>query len=313
MSHLALSGLIKALGGTGQVTGFFLVLARVTPLFLLAPLFSSKMMPVRVRGIIAVALSIGLTPMALHGQTIPSSPMGVAGSIIVQVLVGLAFAFAVGAVFAAVEAAGHLVDNASGLSFGATVDPINGNAGGTFASLYGLVGTAIFIAIGGDAWTLRGLSRTFALVPLGKSPQISALVAGAQSAFAGILVSALEVAAPVILALLVSWGLLALGKASIVALLAGIVVLDLGVQGLHISNQSAIYALRGEARSRLTTAYMVAYFLGGTVLSAATSALYAGAGWEAVCALGAGTSAVALAAWVATESARPAAPVTQRA
>ena len=117
----------------------------------------------------------------------------------------------------------------------------------------------------------------------------------------------------VILALLVSWGLLALGKGSVVALLAGIVVLDLGVQGLHISNQSAIYALRGEARSRLTTAYMVAYFLGGTALSAATSALYAAAGWEAVCALGAGTSAVALAAWVATESARPAAPVGQRA
>ena len=130
--------------------------------------------------------------------------MHVAGAIIVQVLVGLAFAFAVGAVFAAVDAAGHLVDNASGLSFGATVDPINGNQGGTFASLYGLVGTAIFIAIGGDAWTLRGLSRTFTLVPLGKSPQLSALVGGAQSAFASIFVSALEVAAPVMLALLIT-------------------------------------------------------------------------------------------------------------
>jgi flagellar biosynthetic protein FliR len=204
MSHATLANAVKALGGTSEVTAFFLVLARVTPLFILAPLFSSKMLPMRARGIIAAALSIGLTPMAMHGHAIPSSPMGVAGSIIVQVLVGLAFAFAVGAVFAAVDAAGHLVDNGSGFSFGATVDPINGNQGGTFASLYGLVGTAIFIAIGGDAWALRGLSRTFALVPLGKSPQLMALIGGAQSAFASILVSALEVAAPVILALLIT-------------------------------------------------------------------------------------------------------------
>jgi flagellar biosynthetic protein FliR len=142
--------------------------------------------------------------VALHGQTIPSSPMPVAAAIVIQLLVGLAFAFAIGAVFAAVDAAGHLVDNGSGFSFGATVDPINGNQGGTFTSLYGLVGTAIFLAIGGDAWTLRGLTRTFTLVPLGKAPKLTAMVAGAESAFASIFVSALEVAAPVMLALLIT-------------------------------------------------------------------------------------------------------------
>ncbi len=204
MAAVTLANAVKALGGTGAVTAFFLVLARVTPLFVLAPLFSSKMLPLRVRGIVAVALSIGLTPVAMHGQRIPSSPMPLAGAVVVQLLVGLAFAFAVGAVFAAVDAAGHLVDNGSGFSFGATVDPINGNQGGTFASLYGLVGTAIFVAIGGDAWTLRGLTRTFTLVPLGKAPALTALVGGAQSAFASIFVAALEVAAPVLLALLIT-------------------------------------------------------------------------------------------------------------
>ena len=50
---------------------------------------------------------------------------------------------------------------ASGFSFGATIDPINGNQGGVFTSMYALIGTAMFIAIGGDAWMLRGISRTF--------------------------------------------------------------------------------------------------------------------------------------------------------
>jgi predicted MFS family arabinose efflux permease len=104
-----------------------------------------------------------------------------------------------------------------------------------------------------------------------------------------------------ILTLLASWGLLAFGKSSVIALIFGIVALDLGAQAMHISNQSAIYTLHGQARSRLTTAYMVAYFLGGVVLSAATSALYATGGWGAVCALGAATAAFGFVAWLVTE------------
>lgn len=101
--------------------------------------------------------------------------------------------------------------------------------------------------------------------------------------------------------LLASWGLLALGRNDVPVLLAGIVVLDLGAQGIHISNQSTIYALRPEARSRLTTAYMVAYFLGGAVLSALTSVLYGSGGWSAVCLLGAGTAGLALLIWLASD------------
>lgn len=78
-------------------------------------------------------------------------------------------------------------------------------------------------------------------------------------------------------------------------------MLDLGVQGLHISNQSAIYSLRPEARSRLTTAYMVAYFLGGAALSAVSSSLYGSDGWSGVCLLGAGTALLGLLVWTVTE------------
>jgi predicted MFS family arabinose efflux permease len=115
-----------------------------------------------------------------------------------------------------------------------------------------------------------------------------------------------------ILITLASWGAMALGKSSVAALIAGIALLDLGVQGSHISNQSAIYTLRPEARSRLTTAYMVAYFLGGAALSAITASLYGSDGWGGVCVLGAATALLALVAWVVTEAAarrRPSAAV----
>lgn len=203
MSQATLSTLLAGIG-PAKVTGFFLVLARLAPLFVVAPLFSSAMVPSRVRTIVAVGLSIGLTPLAVHGQQIPSDPLSVAALMVEQLLVGLAFSMAVGAVFAAVQAAGSLTDLIAGFSFGSIVDPIDNSQAGPMTSLYGLVGLAMFIAIGGDAWMLRGLAQTFNLVPLTKGPQISSLTAGVESAVASILVSAVEVAAPVLLALLVT-------------------------------------------------------------------------------------------------------------
>jgi predicted MFS family arabinose efflux permease len=101
-----------------------------------------------------------------------------------------------------------------------------------------------------------------------------------------------------LIVLLLSWAVLAAGKVTVIPLIIGIAALDLGVQGVHISNQSVIYGLDAEARSRLTTAYMVSYFLGGAILSAVTSTLYSSAGWDGVCLLGAITAAIMLAGWV---------------
>lgn len=203
MTEASLQTLLHALGGA-HIVGFFLVLARVTPLFVIAPLFSSTMVPPQVRAVVAVALSIGLTGVAVHGQQVPTDPLAVAGLVVVQLLVGLAFSFAVGAVFAAIQAAGTLTDSLSGFSYGAILDPINGNQGGALTSLYSLVGLALFIAIGGDAWTLRGLARTFTLVPLTGGVQLGPLATGAEQAFGSIFISALEIAAPVMLAMLIT-------------------------------------------------------------------------------------------------------------
>jgi predicted MFS family arabinose efflux permease len=98
--------------------------------------------------------------------------------------------------------------------------------------------------------------------------------------------------------LAVSWGVLALGSRSLPALVLGIVLLDLAVQGAHISNQSEVYRLRPEARSRLTTAYMCVNFMGGVVGSASSAWVYGVGGWSAVCSAGVGFSLVAIGLWL---------------
>jgi len=92
-----------------------------------------------------------------------------------------------------------------------------------------------------------------------------------------------------------SFALLWAGRTSLAALIIGIVVLDMGTQGMQITNQALIYALRPDARSRINSAYMVCYFLGGAAGSVSAGALYGTHGWAGVCVLGAGFGALTLA------------------
>jgi predicted MFS family arabinose efflux permease len=92
-----------------------------------------------------------------------------------------------------------------------------------------------------------------------------------------------------------SFVLLWAGRTSLAALIVGIVVLDMGTQGMQITNQAVIYALRPDARSRITSAYMVCYFIGGAAGSVSAGTLYDSHGWAGVCLLGAGFGVATLA------------------
>ena len=76
------------------------------------------------------------------------------------------------------------------------------------------------------------------------------------------------------------------GRHSLAMLIVGIVVMDVGVQGLQVTNQSMIYRSTHETRSRVTSAYMVCYFAGGAIGSALGANAYSNHGWAGVCVLG---------------------------
>jgi predicted MFS family arabinose efflux permease len=101
--------------------------------------------------------------------------------------------------------------------------------------------------------------------------------------------------------MLISWALIAMGKTSLAALIVGIALLDLGIQGAQITNQSVIYSLAPAARSRLTTAYMTSVFASAAISSAAASAIYDADGWGGVSALGAGMAGLGVLAWIAEQ------------
>ncbi|EHP40213.1 major facilitator transporter [Cupriavidus basilensis OR16] len=100
--------------------------------------------------------------------------------------------------------------------------------------------------------------------------------------------------------LVACWVPLGFARESLWLLVAGIIVLDLAGQAIHVTNQSMVFRVRPEAHSRLVGCYMLFYALGSGAGSIASTYVYARAGWSGVCMLGAAISAAALVFWGAT-------------
>jgi predicted MFS family arabinose efflux permease len=98
--------------------------------------------------------------------------------------------------------------------------------------------------------------------------------------------------------LALSFLLIWLGRTSVVALIAGVIVVDMASQNLHITNQSQIYRLRPEERSRITAFYMTCCFIGAAIGSSTAASAYGASGWTGVCILGAGFGCASLLWWV---------------
>ncbi|MBU9188694.1 MFS transporter [Burkholderia gladioli] len=84
----------------------------------------------------------------------------------------------------------------------------------------------------------------------------------------------------------ISFAIFAVSASSLAGLVIGVIVLDVGVQAAQISNQSRIYALKPEARSRVNTVYMVCYFIGGAIGSSAGVEAWHAGGWLGVSVVG---------------------------
>jgi predicted MFS family arabinose efflux permease len=101
------------------------------------------------------------------------------------------------------------------------------------------------------------------------------------------------------------------GRHNLILLIVGILALDVGVQGLQVTNQSLIYRLAPDARSRINSAYMVCYFAGGAMGSAIGSSVYESHRWTGVCLLGAAIGIVATVAASTIAARNPTASVSR--
>lgn len=98
--------------------------------------------------------------------------------------------------------------------------------------------------------------------------------------------------------LIVSWPALALGGTSLFWFVVGMLIADLALQGIHVTNQNIIYALAPHARARINSVYMTIYFVGAAAGSTLGSLAWGFAGWQGVCWLGGALAVATAAAWL---------------
>jgi predicted MFS family arabinose efflux permease len=150
----------------------------------------------------------------------------------------------------------------------------------SFGSVSVLFSTMALL-LGGPA---HGLSDT-AIGLIGLAGVTGALMANAAGRLADRGLAAPTTAAGVAL-LLASWLPLWWGGHSVWAFIAGMLLIDLALQAVHICNQNVIYALAPQARSRINAVYMTGYFIGASTGSAVGAAAWLRHGWAGACLAG---------------------------
>ncbi|BDZ49725.1 MFS transporter [Frondihabitans sucicola] len=166
-------------------------------------------------------------------------------------------------------------------------------------AVFGGLGFAAFSAF----WATVSLHLSGAPFHLGSSLIGLIALLGAAGAIVADLIGRIrhpERSRHTLLAILVTgaaFGLLSAGADSRAAILVGLVILDMGVQGIHVLSQRQIYELDEAARSRINSVYMTFYFVGGAVGSAAATTAWTLDGWTGVCAVGTVIAAAALVLW----------------
>lgn len=184
---------------------FVLVLSRISPLVMTAPIFGSRTIPARIRGLLAVGLSLLVAP--LHwGQPVadPGNLINLAVMVGREAAVGLAFGLAVIILFAGLQLTGQIIGQMSGMSLADVFNPGLDADTPVFGQLLDIVTLAVFVAIGGHRQVMSALLDTFQWMPPGHavfSPDaVTALSNIASQSF----VLGLRAAAPIMVALLLS-------------------------------------------------------------------------------------------------------------
>jgi flagellar biosynthesis protein FliR len=187
-----------------EVLGFLLVLSRVGGLFVLAPVFSAAMIPARIKLMLAMAISLALMPIAVHGQTVPLDAGAFSLLLLKEIGVGLVFAFPMALVGAAVQAGASIIDTLVGFSFSSILDPVNNQQTAILGQFYTLFAVMVLLMSGGDHIMIEGLGASYRALPITAYPHIGTLTLGAVAAFAQVWTIGLEIAAPALVALVIT-------------------------------------------------------------------------------------------------------------
>jgi len=150
---------------TAEFLAIMLGVVRTSAWMMICPPLSSRLIPGQVKGLLAVGLTLPMAPYLR--QTVPSlETRDLIFNAALQVLIGAALGFLTALLFAAIQAAGDLLDLASGFTLASTYDPFSQSSSSIFGRFYNLVALTLLFASDGHQLIIRGFLQSFRTLPL---------------------------------------------------------------------------------------------------------------------------------------------------
>jgi len=186
------------------VVPFMLVLARVSGLFAVLPIFSWRTAPVRVRAGLAMVVSIVFASVLPAGPNTAGGHWMVVGMLVVrEVVTGVGLGLAVALMFGAVRQTGLIIKRQMGLAVAQEIDPMSGERSQPVGLLMEMCFAVFFLAAGGHRLMLHLVARSYEVFPVGQAPTAAAMAEAVIDASVVMLTFALKLAAPMVGAFLV--------------------------------------------------------------------------------------------------------------
>jgi flagellar biosynthesis protein FliR len=179
--------------------GFLLV--RPGMLLVLIPGIGGVSAPAQAKVALTVFVALALFPVV-------DIPRGNGNALVTAIIareavIGLSLGFAVRVLMAGAELAGQLSGFQMGLTYSATVDPLNGAQNPVLATLFGMLATLGFLAINGHHMMLQALAASYARLPIGMGQVGDGLLSAVRDLMALVFEVGARLAAPMVVVLLV--------------------------------------------------------------------------------------------------------------
>jgi flagellar biosynthesis protein FliR len=156
---------------TGQLATWlsqlFWPFVRIGACLMVAPVFATAGVPVRIRVVLAAAIALVVAPLVPAPAAI--EPLSAAGVLVTvqQIVIGAALGFSLHVIFDAVEVGGQLIANSMGLSFAYNIDPLHGTETPVVGQLFGMLVLLTFLALDGHLRLIEVLADGFRTLPVG--------------------------------------------------------------------------------------------------------------------------------------------------
>jgi flagellar biosynthetic protein FliR len=195
---------------TAQLVAVLLAAIRASAWLLICPPFNSRLIPAQVKALLSVALALPMAPH-LRGDLPSLQTAALVASAAEQVVVGAALGFITALLFAALQAAGDLIDVFGGFTLAFAFDPLSQTQSSVFGRFYNLMAVTLLFASDGHQLVLRGFLQSYKTLPLNKTLSLETLSRLLTEGIGELFLAAVQIAGPLIAVLFltdVAFGLL---------------------------------------------------------------------------------------------------------